>query len=246
MKDNNDNNDEWERLWVGVHEMADWFSEGMVMIGGLAVWLHAKQSIESRLLDVSHDADFYLSLSDYIDLREIEEVTFNRRLKKHQIIKDGVDYDIYVERENGLKIPYDRALASSVMIDGIRCASLEHLLVLKYAAWEDREKSAKGAKDARDIVRILITLNSNEQYELSNESLSFLPDNAIDKIKSAVNTPSIFLEITHGNSHEARKIQRHAQCGAWRIEACISMRDDTDSEDHEEQQYPEGKTRFGF
>jgi hypothetical protein len=44
--------------------------------------------------------------------------------------------------------------AASSTLDNVRVASLEHLLLLKLAAYEDQRGSAKGRKDERDIVRI--------------------------------------------------------------------------------------------
>lgn len=50
-------------------------------------------------------------------------------------------------------------MANSVVIDGIRCASLEHLLILKLDAYADRKNSAKGDKDERDLIKIMCSLD---------------------------------------------------------------------------------------
>src|SRR6185436_10365237 len=103
-----------------------------------------------------YDADFYISFADMGDLRDIEEVTANRRLSKHQMIKHGFEFDIYTERQSTLVLPYDVVLASSQIVGGIRVASPEHLLVLKLEAFADRKGSAKGDKDAKDLLRIAV------------------------------------------------------------------------------------------
>src|SRR5262245_5897824 len=83
---------------------------GHVFIGGVAVYLHAVNNARTRdLAEASHDADFMLSLADFADLRDTDEVVANRRLSKHQLIRDGVEFDVYVERQNNLIVPYDEA-----------------------------------------------------------------------------------------------------------------------------------------
>ena len=134
---------------------------GAVFIGGVAVYLHAIQKIE-RLAETSHDADLYVGLSDLTDLRDMEELVPNRRLNKQQFIKGGFEFDVYVERNNALAIPYDEILVESESVDDIRIAALGHLLVLKLDAALDRKGSAKGDKDIRDVIRILLMFNKKD------------------------------------------------------------------------------------
>ena len=139
--------EEWEALWRGIDELSGFFPEGIVFIGGVAVYLHARLAkLSGAWIEFSHDGDFYISLSDYADLRDIEEVTTNRRLNKHQIIKDGIDFDIYLEYRNDLRVKYADALAASTVIENVRVASLEHLLLLKLDAYEDGCTAPRGAK----------------------------------------------------------------------------------------------------
>lgn len=149
------NTTEFETLLSACVEIATLFPDGVVFIGGIAVYLHAKnQEATSGLAEFTHDADFYISFADMGDLRDIEEVTSNRRLSKHQMVKRGFEFDIYTERQSSLIVPYDAVLASSQVVGGIRVAALEHLLVLKLEAFADRKGSAKGEKDAKDLLRI--------------------------------------------------------------------------------------------
>ena len=147
--------EEWAALWTGICELSEYFPEGIVFIGGVAVYLHARAGrVPENWIEFSHDGDLYISLSDFGDLRDTEEVTANRRLTKHQFIKNGIDFDVYLEYNNGLRVPYADARAHSVVIEQTRVASLESLLVLKLDAFAARRGRAKGRKDERDLIRI--------------------------------------------------------------------------------------------
>ena len=137
------------------------FPDGFIVIGGVAMFLHAQRLSESRLHEVSHDGDFYLSVTDYGALRDLEEITINTRRKTAQILKGGVAFDAYIEHQHGLAIPFEEVARHSLWVDEIRCASLEHLLILKLQAALDRRDSAKGDKDQRDIVRILLLMQNH-------------------------------------------------------------------------------------
>lgn len=147
--------DEWEALWRGIRELSAYFPAGVVFIGGIAVYLHAvARQLPSKWIEFSHDGDLYISLVDFSDLRDLEEVTPNRRLQKLQFIKDGMEFDVYVENNNGLRVPYKDIVSASLVVDSTRIASLEHLLVLKLDAFAARRGSAKGRKDERDLIRL--------------------------------------------------------------------------------------------
>ena len=68
-------------------------------------------------------------------------------------------------------------MASSQVIDGVCIASLEHLLVLKLDAYASRRGSAKGAKDERDLIKILHLLDQSTLRAGRLES--YLTDEAI-------------------------------------------------------------------
>jgi hypothetical protein len=152
--------EEWQALWRGICELSSYYPEGIVFIGGVAVYLHVHGDKDPSVwVEFSHDGDFFISMRDFADLRDMEEVTTNRRLNKHQIIKEGIDFDIYVEHRNGLRIPYADIAAASSVIEEVRVAAAEHLLLLKLDAFHDRRASAKGRKDERDLIRIAHVLH---------------------------------------------------------------------------------------
>lgn len=196
---------QWNALWKGIREINDLFPDGVVFIGGVAVFLHINQdALPAGFIEFSHDADLYFSLADFADLRDMEEVTANRRLDKHQIIKHGVEYDIYLERHNSLAIPYAEAIAHSVVIDNIRTACLEHLLVLKLDAFSSRKGSSKGAKDERDLIRICYLL-ARKGIEMGLVT-AYLDGDRLDLLKGLRNSPG-FLVLCEGNAHKARPVR---------------------------------------
>lgn len=195
--------DTWSHVWSGLKEMADWFPDGLILIGGAAVYLHATQHLDPALYEVSHDGDFYLSLADYADLRDLEEVTQNRRLNKHQVIKNGVDFDIYVENHNGLAIPFQEACRHALLIDGLRTAHLAHLLILKTHAAIARSGSGKGAKDLRDIVKIMVMLSP----EHAVIAAPWITEDQRVCWQSMASRTDIFRGLMNGNAHKAHQWQ---------------------------------------
>lgn len=196
------NDDEWKSLLESIKELSEWFPDGMALIGGVAVYFYTVRE-NPALAEVSHDGDLYLSLADYADLRDIEEVTPNRRLGKSQIIKNGFDFDIYVERHNNLAIPYSEIIDESVVVNNIRCASLEHLLILKIDAYLDRKGSAKGDKDERDIAKIVCSMSSPNMTILER----WLTPERESAVQAIANKSAVFNEIAHGNLHESKIIR---------------------------------------
>jgi len=146
----------WLRILASARRLSAEFPDA-VFIGGVAVAQYARRDMP-RLVEASHDADFYLSLTGKAQMRDAYEVIANPRLGKDSVTIDGQDFDIYVERQHALAIPYDQVAAHAQVIDGIRVAALEHLLILKLDALADRKASAKGAKDLRDLATIIVLL----------------------------------------------------------------------------------------
>lgn len=202
---------EWQDILSSVREMSQAYNGGMVVIGGVAVWLHSQKMADVNLLQASHDADFYLSLQDFGTLRSVEEVTANKRLGKYQIIKNGVDFDVYVERNTDLIVPFDAIMAASEIIQDIPCASLGHLLTLKTHAYSDRRFSAKGEKDARDIIKILLLFNENKM--VSARSLSFFLEEEWLLVEKVTQQQKLFLDIANGNAYTAKEYRKKALQG---------------------------------
>ncbi len=176
-----------------------------VFIGGIAVYLHAVNNPATKdIAETSHDADFMLALADFAELRDTDEVVANRRLSKHQLIRNGVEFDIYVERQNKLLIPYDEAAAHRVPYGPIQVACLEHLVVLKLEALRDRLRSAKGDKDVRDLVTIARLSRQSLRPELARP---FIRDDHLELLEQVHASPA-FSYIARGNAHEAKGLRK--------------------------------------
>lgn len=197
-------------LWRGIDELAEEFGDRLVFIGGVAVYLHVSHvDSPEGFIEFSHDGDFFISLSDFSALRDIEDVTLNRRLAKHQIVKHGVEFDMYVERNSRLRVPYEEALQASSVIEasaigrGIRVASPEHLLVLKLDAYGDRRGTNKGDKDERDLIRIAYVMRGDVKRDLLQPYLTEdLTSLLVDMKKSHE-----FLGMSGRNAHRARMLR---------------------------------------
>jgi len=196
---------EWGILWAGIRELSELFPDGVVFIGGVAVLLHVQHhKLPERFIELSHDGDFYVSLSDFADLRDLEEVTANRRLDKHQIIKNGIEYDVYLENHNSLLVKFSDVRAASEVIDGVRVASLEHLLLLKLDAYQSRRGSAKGAKDERDLVKICFLIAKTALHR--DRLASYLTEESAAALARLKKSPE-FMSICGGNAHQARDLR---------------------------------------
>lgn len=185
---------------IGIaRELTDGFPEGVVFIGGIAVAMHAN---ERRIVagEHTHDGDFYISQTDFVDLRDIYEAVPNRRLSKFQILKQNLEFDVYVENQSRLVVPYADIAARSQVIGGIRVAALEHLLVLKGEAAADRMGSDKGDKDLRDLAKILVLLDRPD-VELVRKHLTDRAKQAIDRVDHKT-----MLQITNNNADRASKL----------------------------------------
>lgn len=198
-------------------ELAQFFPDGVVFIGGIAVYLHAMNGVATAALaETTHDADLYISLVDMADLRDMEELVPNRRLSKHQMIKSGFEFDIYTERQSSLVVPYDAISAYAVDYEGIRVAALEHLLVLKLEAFADRKGSAKGEKDARDLLRICAVAASTHGGIRPDLALPFLSSDRIDLLDQAARG-SQALALAVGNAPYAKKLRQFALDAVQRL-----------------------------
>jgi hypothetical protein len=199
---------EFEVLLASCMDVATLFPHGVVYIGGIAVFLHANNHVATQTIaEFTHDADFYISMADMGDLRDIEELTPNRRLSKHQMIKRGFEFDIYTERQSSLIVPYDQVISHSKLFDGIRVASLEHLMVLKLEAYADRKASAKGDKDAKDLIRVAGVAAASGQ-ELRVELVApYLRDAHLELLERVEKGPYV-MALAHGNAMEAKRLRQ--------------------------------------
>lgn len=200
--------EEFDRLLAACAEVAELFPDGVAFIGGIAVYLHAINLPDTReFAETTHDADLYISLADMADLRDLEEVTANRRLSKHQMVKNGFEFDIYTERQSSLIVPYDAVMAHALAYDRIRVASLEHLLVLKLEAFADRKGSAKGDKDAKDLIRIGAVAARGVTGFRAALSAPYIRDVHIDLLTLVERGPQV-TALARGNAMVAKRLRR--------------------------------------
>ena len=117
---------------------------------------------------------------------------------------------MYVEHQHGLPVPFDELQSCARPLEGMHVASPEHLLILKLSAAKDREGSAKGEKDKRDIIRIIQTIekDSARHPEILGR---FLTDDDWKKIESIINDVRLTDRISGGNSFNAKALRSNLQ-----------------------------------
>ena len=142
-----------------------------------------------------------ISLSDYGVLKDQEEVTPTKRLSKHQMFLEGVEFDIYVEKINRLVVPYAEVYANAYEIEGMSVACLEHLLVLKLEALSSRGHSSKGDKDRRDIAKIGLMLGRRPNVRLIAPHMH---GSLASELEGVAKSP-VFYDLTNKNAHSAKK-----------------------------------------
>lgn len=219
----------WDALWLGIRELCEDYPDGIVFIGGIGVYLHtaAVKRVPGRFVEFSHDGDFYINHSDFHDLRTHEEVTTNARLKKSQIIKHGMEFDIFVQYTNGLLVKYEDAFGASEILDGVRVASLEHLLLLKLVAYENRKGRSKGDKDERDLIRICYMLAQQPGGPRENLLLPYLDPSLLGTLNLIRNSRQ-FIPLAENNAHHASTMRKTATKS---IDAIADMLGDDDDSD---------------
>jgi hypothetical protein len=209
----------WSKLWSGIRELSEQFDR-IVFIGGVAVWLHVEHAQGASVpAEFSHPIDFYISREDLGTLRDIEEVTKNTRLHKRQVIKQGIDFDVYVEGESALLVGYQDVDRASELIDAIRVASIEHLLVLKLDAYQSRKGSQKGLKDERDLIRLgyLLARNGTKLFLLEPH---LTPE--LFKLFKSVGRSSEFFTMCQRNSQKASKLRKAFKDAVLEVERALS------------------------
>lgn len=193
-------------------EWNGYFPDGIIAIDGVAVYLHSISLKNSLFIEASHDGDFYISQIDFVEFKDLQEVQKNDRLSKFQTIHDDLEYDIYVENQNKLAIPYAELLNNSQVIENIKVASLEDLLVLKLFAAIDRKNSAKGKKDIRDLIKIVyLEPKYINDFFIDKEKLEFL--------KNALNNKESYDFITKNNFHFSKQIKDKVLANFSKMEA---------------------------
>jgi hypothetical protein len=196
----------WQRVWAAVRTFAHTYPEDVIAVGGVAVYLHARAAADADLPEeYTHDADVCVALTAWSDIRDAHEVTANRRLSKHQLVIDGVEFDVYLEHSHALRLDYAELAHGAVTIDGVRVAGLEHLLLLKLSAFRERGQSAHGRKDRRDIAKLLVLLDGASP----RAALAHASDDDVVALSSVLDSDA-FAELAAGNAHHAARLRKRA------------------------------------
>lgn len=142
-----------ERSWKvlrRLHGMADF-----VVIGGWGVYFWARK-LKSRDIDIYIDQDNFYGLQAEV-LKGGFTLKRNPRLRKFEVLVEGVEVDIYTPFMCNLVVPpldvFREGLVSN--IEGFKVAAPEVLLLLKAQAVEERWGSEKGMKDRVDLISLL-------------------------------------------------------------------------------------------
>lgn len=199
-------NDDFNKLAQTTREITQTYPESATFIGGMAVWAHCNQNNLSRYAAMTHDGDFVIGLEEFGDLKELEVISRNSRLDKHEFKKNDFSFDVYAQYQNSLSVPVEEIISQSEVLDGARLADLGHLLKLKAAAAIDRKQSAKGEKDKDDLVRILLCL-ANKPI---SANLARLDDEDYAIIQEAIKGEAC-VRLCAGNLFEAKKMRSTVQ-----------------------------------
>jgi len=142
-----------EKSWQVLNELRN--LADFVLIGGWAVYLWTHK-LKSRDIDLCINQENFYKLQQEL-LQRNHAVKRNIRLKKYEAIIDTVEVDIYTPFLSKLIVPcldiLDNKLYS--LIENLKAAQPEALLLLKAQAAQQRWHSEKGAKDRTDILSLL-------------------------------------------------------------------------------------------
>jgi len=191
----------WEHIEALAARISAEFPDA-VFIGGVAVYYHA-QHLGPAFAETSHDADFCLSIAGKAEMRDRYEMVRNERLGKDSLILEGEDLDVYVEHQNRLAVPYAAIRGYAQEIKGVRVAALEHLLALKLDAAIDRQGTAKGDKDLRDLIRITALLASPRRELVE----PYLSDERLHVLRLIERRAALYTDMGF-NAHQASRVQR--------------------------------------
>lgn len=142
-----------ERSWRvlrRLHELVDFVS-----IGGWGVYFWARK-LKSRDIDIYMDQENFYRLQAEA-LKAGFTTKRNPRLKKFEVLIEGVEVDIYTPFMCNLVIPCLDVFREGMLsnIEGFKVAAPEVLLLLKAQAAGERWGSERGVKDRADIISLL-------------------------------------------------------------------------------------------
>ena len=210
-------------LWKIVADLVALTDGEIVFIGGIAVYAHS--SMGGLPLETTHDADAAISLSASGTVRDHEEFVTNKRLGKAQIKVAGIDVDLYVEHNSKLRVDYAElaqyaARATIGKARDFQIAALGHLLLLKIDALHARGHSGHGAKDRRDISKILV-MAQDRLVKGDEDDLQLVIGGAVGSDIAAMQQvlkSTAFMEITKRNAQAAAKLRAKVQAFVDRVQ----------------------------
>jgi hypothetical protein len=142
-----------ERSWHVLNKLRE-FAD-FVVIGGWGVYFWARK-LKSRDIDIYIDQDNFYKLQAEA-VKTGAAIKRNPRLKKFEVLMDGVEVDIYTPFMCNLVVPCLDLFRTGMLsnIEGFNVAAPEVLLLLKAQAAKERWHSEKGVKDRADIISLL-------------------------------------------------------------------------------------------
>ena len=197
-----------------IRRLNEAFPKGLIAIGGVAVYLHVVHDGRGNSAETTHDIDVYLSKEHLGALRDRDELP---TLHKLQLIRNGIEINVYLEHRHRLAIPYADIERYSTILDGVRIASREHLLALKTDATIDRFGSGKGTKDARDLVNLVASLD-NPRSELLRTTMN--PERRAF-LRNLAKRIEPFQSMGDGTAHQADNLRATFTANLARIETAL-------------------------
>lgn len=195
-------------VWKVARAVAKLSDGEIVFIGGIATYLHVQRRPKTGLpLEATHDVDASISAVASSSLRDRYEFTENPRLHKVQIRVEDIDVDLYPQHIGRLRFSYADLAPYTQRYRGFKIAAIPHLLLLKIDAIKDRGSSKKGAKDRRDVAKLLVLLHGSPQAKKLLVGLA-APSDLVD-LRAVVKSPA-FMELVHGNAKAASVLRKKA------------------------------------
>lgn len=157
------------------------------LIGGWAVYFFTN-ALKSKDIDI---------IVDYKELEKLKlkyQVFKNERLKKYEIKMENIDIDIYLPYFSDPGLPPENILQYTIKKEGFSIPIPEILLILKQAAYAERQFSVKGEKDKIDLIS-LISLSDFDFKKYQEVLKEFQKEHLIEQLKELLASTSDVNEL---------------------------------------------------
>lgn len=154
-----------------------------VLLGGWAVYLYT-QALKSKDIDIIVEFDTLGRLKNEYEIRK------NERLQKYEIIKEGIEIDIYLPYYSYLGMPVEKLVTLVTQLQSFKVLKKEALVCSKLYAYLNRRGSIKGEKDRIDILNLLLL----EDFNVKTLN-SLLGKSNFDELRRLVKTTRDIKEI---------------------------------------------------